>query len=145
METRLHELAQSGELSGLPGEGAPLPDDSGPNDGTWAARHIVQNAGVTPEWVELRTDIAARTSLLRRRLHAHREWLRAHARSLANLPAERILDASRAASDRDARVRIEITRQLGELNALIRRYDLIVTPSLQLPLVTFERLEADPG
>ena len=119
-------------------------DDGGPAE-TWAARHILKNAGATPAWVDLRREIDERVARIRRRVIAHHEWLRDRTRYLAELPAERIVDAVHATAARDARVRAELERDLSELNALIRRYDLIVTPAMQLPLVTRERLEAARG
>ena len=101
--------------------------------------------GATPEWVDLRREIEGRCTRIRRRLAAHREWLQDRTRFLAELPAERIVDAARATSTRDARVRGELEHEISEVNALIRRYDLIVTPSLQLPLATLERLETARG
>ena len=63
-QDRLGELASSGELRGLPGEGAPLADDGGPNE-TWAARRVMKNANATPAWTDMRKDIDARVSRLR--------------------------------------------------------------------------------
>ena len=144
VEDRLSELASSGELRGLPGEGAPLADEGGPDE-TWAARRVMKNANATPAWTDIRRDIDTRVSRLRRRLAAHHEWLRDRTRLLAELPAERIVDTAHATTARDARVRAEVERELSEVNALIRRYDLIVTPALQLPLVTLGRLEEPSG
>ncbi len=137
---RLRDLADSGALRDLPGEGAPLPPDEGGPDETWAARHVIRSAGAVPEWVDLRKEIDRRIAWIRRRHSAHREWLHDRAHHLAELPAERIVDASRATAQRDVRVREEIERAIGEVNALIRRYDLHVVPALQLPLMTLERL-----
>jgi hypothetical protein len=140
VERKIRSLADAGEVRGLPGKGAPLPDDDdGPSE-AWAARHVMRTAGATPEWAALRKDIDERTARLRRRLAAHREWLHDRTRLLAELPADRIIDAVKATEARDARVRSEIESALSELNALIRRYDLLVVPALQLPLVTVERL-----
>ena len=140
VEERLRQLAEQGELRGLPGEGAPLPRDDGGPDDTWAARHVMRSADAVPEWVDLRKEIDARRERLRRRISAHHEWMHDRTRYLAEIPAERILEASHATAARDTRVRAELADAVGELNALIRRYDLLVIPSLQLPLVTLERL-----
>lgn len=140
VEERLRQLAESGELHGLQGEGAPLPADDGGPDDTWAARHIQKNADAVPEWVDLRKDIDLRIAHIRRRYAAHREWLHDRARYLTQLPAERIVEVSHATAERDLRVRTELELAVGEVNALIRRYDLLVVPTLQLPLVTLERL-----
>ena len=141
VEDRLSELAASGELRGLHGEGAPLHDDGGPPD-TWAARRILRNANAKPVWAELRGEIDARVARMRSRLGAHHQWLADRTRFLAELPAERIVEAAHATAARDARVRAELERELSEINALIRRYDLMVAPAMQLPLVTLARLEA---
>jgi hypothetical protein len=118
------------------------PDDDAPPE-AWAARHIMRNAGAVPEWVDLRKGIDERLALLHRRNAAHHQWLHDRTRLLAELPADRIIDAVKATEARDARVRVEIAAALSEVNALIRRYDLLVVPALQLPLVTLERLQAD--
>ena len=143
VEGRLRELARSGELQGLPGQGEPLRDDDGGTDEGWAARHLMRQAKVVPEWAELRREIDERTAKIKRRLQVHREWLHDRARLLTELPADRIVDASRATEARDARVRAELDRAVSEVNALIRRYDLLVVPAMQLPLVTLERLGSD--
>ena len=139
VEQRIRELSETGELSGLPGEGAPLRDDDRLDDG-WAARHVMRNAEAVPEWVDLRKEIDARLARIRRRYRAHRQWLHDRTLLLAELSADRIVDAARATAERDVRVRAELEHAVSEANALIRRYDLLVVPTLQLPLVTLERL-----
>lgn len=143
-EERLREIADSGELRGLPGEGVPLPDDAeaGPPE-AWAARHLMRSANAAPEWADLRREIDQRSERLRRRIAAHREWLHDRTRYLAEIPGERVVEASHATAERDRRVREEIADALSELNALVRRYDLLVVPAMQLPLVTLERLGLD--
>ena len=79
-----------GELSKLPGEGAPLVDDDPDAGERWAARHLAKNANLTPEFVELRREIAGRRDRIVRRLRAHRAWLTDRAALLHDLPAERI-------------------------------------------------------
>lgn len=140
VEERIRELVETGELAGLPGEGAPLRDDDERTDEGWAARHIMRTAAAVPEWVDLRRDIDERLARVRRRHRAHREWLHDRTLLLSELPADRIVDASRATAERDVRVRQELEQAVSEVNALIRRYDLLVVPALQLPLVTLERL-----
>jgi len=100
----------------------------------------MRNANAAPEWADLRKDIDDRVERLRRRVAAHREWLHDRTLLLAELPAERILEVSHATAERDRRFRAELTDALSEVNALIRRYDLLVIPALQLPLVALERL-----
>ena len=140
VERRLRELGESGELRGLPGAGAPLPEDDGGPEETWAARHILRTSNTAPEWAELRREIDDRVARLRRRIAAHREWLHDRTRLLAELPADRIVDAANATATRDVRVHGELAASVSEVNALIRRYDLLVVPALQLPLITLERL-----
>ena len=140
VDEQLRELAAMGQLSNVPGEGAPLPDDDPEAGDRWAARHIAKNAGVTPEFVELRREIADRRDRLVRRLRAHRSWLTDRAALLEDLPAERILDAARATTDFDRRVESELRSALGELNALVARHNLKVPLGLQIPPLTLELL-----
>lgn len=129
-----------GELSKLPGEGAPLADDDPDAGERWAARHIAKQANATPEFVELRREIAERRDRLLRRLRAHRDWLTERAALLHDLPAERILDAARATTDFDARVESELRSAVGEMNALVARHNLKVPLALQIPPLSFEHL-----
>jgi Asp-tRNA(Asn)/Glu-tRNA(Gln) amidotransferase A subunit family amidase len=145
VERSIRELAESGELRGLPGEGKPLPDDDPRSDAGWAARHVVKQAKVVPAWAELRREIDERRARIKRRLIAHREWLHDRTRFIGELPADRILEATHATATRDLKVRAELEQAVSELNALIRRYDLLVVPAMQLPLVTLERLGSEPA
>ncbi len=140
IEERLRELADMGELSNVPGEGAPLVDDDPDAGDRWAARHIAKNANVAPEFVELRREIADRRDRLVRRLRAHRSWLEDRAALLNDLPAERILDAARATSDFDLRVESELRSAVAELNALVARHNLKVPLVLQIPPLTLDLL-----
>ena len=132
IDEQLRELADMGELSKLPGEGAPIVDDDPDAGERWAARHLARNANLTPEFVELRREIAVRRERIDRRLRAHRDWLASRAALLHDLPAERILDAARATSDFDARVESELHSALGELNALVARHNLKVPLGMQI-------------
>jgi len=140
IDDRLRELADMGELTKLPGEGAPLVDDDPGAGDRWAARHVAKNANVTPEFVELRREIADRRDRLVRRLRAHRAWLEDRAALLTHLPAERILDAARITTDHDARVESELRSALAELNALVARHNLKVPLALQIPPLALEHL-----
>lgn len=143
VEQRIRELERKGGLRDLPGQGAPLRDDDPSTDEGWAARHLMRQANAVPEWVDLRREIDERRARIKRRFLAHREWLHDRTRFLGELPADRIVDAAHATATRDQRVRAELESAVGELNALIRRYDLLVVPALQLPLVTLERIGSD--
>ena len=140
IEEQLRELADMGELSRVPGEGAPLVDDDPDAGDRWAARHVAKNADLAPEFVELRREIADRRDRLVRRLHAHRSWLADRGVLLRDLPAERILDAARATTDFDLRVESELRRAVGELNALVARHNLKVPLGLQISPLTLELL-----
>ena len=137
----MRDLAEMGELTKLPGEGAPLVDDD-PNAGErWAARHVAKNANVTPEFVELRREIADRRDRLVRRLRAHRLWLEDRAGALVrDLPAERILDAARATTDFDSRVESELRSAMREINALVARHNLKVPLALQIRPLALEHV-----
>jgi hypothetical protein len=140
IDEQLRELSEMGELSKLPGEGAPLLDDDPAAGDWWAARHVAKQANLTPEFVELRREIAERRDRIVRRLQAHRDWLEDRAALLHVLPAERILDAARATTDLDARVESELRGALGELNALVARHNLKVPLGLQIPPLRLEHL-----
>ena len=141
VEDRLRSIVEPDALRGIPGAGAPLPPDPDAGAGpAWAARHVMRNANAVPDWVDLRREIDERTARIRRRLRAHADWLEDRAALVQELPADRILAATRATERRDERVRREVATAVEELNALIRRYDLKVIPALQLPLVTVEGL-----
>jgi len=140
IDEQLRELAEMGELSKLPGEGAPLVDDDGGAGDGWAARHVAKNANITPEFVELRREIAERRDRLVRRLRAHREWLEDRAALLRDLPAERILDAARATTGFDGRVESELRSATGEINVLVARHNLKVPLVLQIPPLSLEHL-----
>lgn len=140
IDEQLRELAEMGELTKLPGEGAPLVDDDRNAGDRWAARHVAKQANLTPEFVELRREIADRRDRLVRRLRAHREWLDERARLLSDLPAERILDAARATTDFDSRLESELLRATGEINALVARHNLKVPLALQIPPLSLEHL-----
>jgi hypothetical protein len=141
-DEQLRELAEMGELSGLPGEGAPLRDDDPEAGERWAARHLARNANLTPEFVELRREIADRRDRVVRRLRSHREWLADRAALLADLPAERILDAARATMAADARVQTELGEAMAELNALVARHNLKVPLRLQIVPLSLEHLRS---
>ena len=144
VEQEVRELRDSGALSGLPGEGAPLPADPDADAGDlWAARHISRVAGARPEWLELRQEIGARRARLIARIRAHDAWLRARAVLADRLPAERIVEETARTRDRDRRVRDEIDAAVVEINGLLRRHNLLVTAlSLQRPPVRLEELNA---
>ena len=140
VDEQLRELAEMGELANLPGEGVPLVDDDGGAGDAWAARNIAKNANITPEFVELRREIADRRDRLVRRLRAHREWLEDRAALLRDLPAERILDAARATTEFDGRVEAGLRSAMGEINALVARHNLKVPLALQIPPLSLEHL-----
>jgi hypothetical protein len=144
VEQQLRELRDSGALRGLPGEGAPLPADPDADAGdAWAARHLSRGAGVRPAWADLRQEIRERTVALITRLRAHDTWLRRRAELLGRLPAERIVGESARTRETDRRVRAEVAAGVDEVNALVRRHNLLVAvPSLHLVPVTVDELVA---
>jgi hypothetical protein len=142
VERRIRELQDAGGLSGLPGEGAPLPPDPDDTAGElWASRHIMRTSGSQPQWAELRRDIAARRSRIVTRLRAHLAWLERRASLLEHVPAERLVSEVNATRQADERVRAEVGAAIDELNALTRRHNLLVTaPSLHLATTAPESL-----
>jgi len=147
IEQRIREMRDSGELSGLPGEGAPLPvdPDNGAGD-AWAARHLVRTSRARPEWVVLRQEIEELRSRLAARLRAHQAWLERRAALLDRVPAERILREVAATRAADERVRNQQRVVVGELEALVRQHNLLApSASLHVHVVTLEGLRAGTG
>ena len=144
MEARIRELRDAGELSGLPGEGQPLPPDPDDDAGdAWAGRHVLRSSGARPLWTELRREITERRMRIVTRLRGHLAWLERRKALLEHLPAERIVAETVLTNDADARVRAEVTRSIAELNALVSDHNLVVTAtSLHLPTATLEGLMA---
>lgn len=143
VERRIAELRDAGELTGLPGEGAPLPAD--PDDAAgdlWAAQHIVRTSGSRPQWADLRREIAAQRARIVTRLRAHLAWLERRRAHLDRVPAERIVSEAASTTQTDARVRADIASAVEELNALIRRHNLLVSAaSLHIGTVSVGGLE----
>jgi hypothetical protein len=142
VEARIRELRDAGELSGLPGEGQPLPLDPDDDAGeAWAGRHVLRTSGARPLWTELRREIAERRTRIVMRLRGHLVWLERRKALVEHLPAERIVPEVALTNEADARVRAEVTRAIAELNALVRHHNLVVTAtSLHLTTVTLEGL-----
>ncbi len=142
VEARIRELREAGELSGLPGEGQPLPSD--PDDdagGAWAPRHVLRTSGARPLWSELRRDATERRMRIVMRLRAHLVWLESRQRLLEHLPAERIVSELALTRQADARVRAEVAHAIAELNALVRHHNLVVTATgLHLPIASLDGL-----
>jgi DnaJ family protein C protein 28 len=118
-EERIEAAIQSGEFDALAGRGRPLrleTDPLAPADER-LARHIMQNAGVKPAWVELADEIQAHLSA------AREDLLRAVSRLSPDHP-----DLENAIKRFDRRV--------AEINALIKRYNLLIpNPRLARVLV----------
>ena len=77
------------------------------------------------------------------RLRAHLVWLERRRALLEHLPAERIVQEVARTNEADARVRAEVAQAIGELNALARHHNLVVTAtSLHLPTATLDGLIA---
>jgi len=75
------------------------------------------------------------------RLRAHLVWLERRRALLEHLPAERIVQEVARTNEADARVRAEVAQAIGELNALTRHHNLVVTAtSLHLPTATLDGL-----
>jgi len=142
VEARIRELREAGELSGLPGEGQPLLSDPDADAGeAWGSRHLLRTSGARPLWSELRRDVTERRMRIVTRLRAHLGWLESRQRQLEHLPAERIVSELALTKQADVRARAEIGQAIAELNALVRRHNLMVTAtSLHLATATIEGL-----
>jgi len=115
------------------------PDDAAGD--AWAARHVVRTSGARPLWAELRRDIMERRLRIVTRLRAHVAWVARRQELVADLPSERILSEVALTKQGDDRTRAEVTQSIAELNALVRRHNLMVTAtSLHVPTATLEGL-----
>jgi hypothetical protein len=144
VERQIRELRDARGLSGLPGEGSPLPHDPDAGAGdAWAARHLARAARATSLWADLRDEIADRRARLLARLRAHDAWLARRAALEHRVPAERIVSERERTRAADRRVLAEVAASLAELNELVRRHNLLVSAaSLHLPIVTLDGLRA---
>jgi DnaJ-like protein len=145
VEEQLRELRDSGALRNLPGEGEPLPADPDAEAGdAWAARHLSRVAAARAPWADLRQEIREERARLLARLRAHDAWLRGRAELIATVPAERILGETARTRETDRRVRLQVAARVEELNALVRRHNILVTGStLHLATVTLDELIAE--
>ena len=92
-------------------------------------------------WTELRRDITERRLRIVTRLRVHLAWVARRQELLDQLPSERIVSEAAITKQGDDRVRAEIAQAIAELNALVRRHNLVVTAtSLHLPTATIEGL-----
>ena len=100
VERQIREAMEAGDFDDLPHHGAPIPID---DDGSEMAlaHHILKQAGFAPGWIATDADV--------RGLLARRDAILARARR-----------AGPPARDRD---RVEITRLVGEVNALVLRLE----------------------
>jgi len=115
------------------------PDDAAGD--AWAARHVVRTSGARPLWAELRRDIMERRLRIVTRLRAHVAWVARRQELVADLPSERILSEVALTKQGDDRTRAEVTQAIAELNALVRRHNLMVTATgLHVPTATLEGL-----
>jgi len=143
-EVKIRDAIQAGEFSGLSGEGAPLRLDGAEAGDRWAALQVMRSAHFVPEWSALRQQIDEERARLVARLRAHLVWVEERRALLQGLPAERILEAASATSERDGAVRRTIAQDVAELNRRIARYNAIVPVlSLQLPPLSTERLRRE--
>jgi hypothetical protein len=79
IEDKVKEARDAGHFDNLRGEGKPLRLDDGNQAGeNWLAFHLMQEAGVLPDWLELRKEIAEERKVARQvlsEIEARLEWL----------------------------------------------------------------------
>jgi hypothetical protein len=123
IEDKIQEARRDGYFDRLKGEGKPLRDDQSDLAGDdWLAHHLMQEAGVLPEWLSLRKDIAER---------------KPRAMSLYNEAVERLNDLPNRLWPTDARLRRLISlykEHMSGLNLLIDQHNHRC-PSIQHELV----------
>jgi hypothetical protein len=120
VEERIQAAMQAGEFDTLSGQGRPIKNDDDPLTPAEErlSRHIMENAGVKPAWVELADEI-------QKGIEAAQAAL---ARAAAQLPPgdagwERAVE--------------RFERRMGEINLLIKRYNLMV-PSSRLARILLD-------
>ncbi|MFO7173043.1 MAG: DUF1992 domain-containing protein [Bacillota bacterium] len=65
VEEQIQEAMARGDFDNLPGKGKPLDLTENPFEKDWLVHHILKNASVAPEWIELRREIQADLAWLR--------------------------------------------------------------------------------
>lgn len=75
VEQQIREAQEAGQFDNLPGFGKPLPKDPGQDIAgeRWMSNHILKQAGFTPEWIQLRKEIAVERQPVADALATYRE------------------------------------------------------------------------
>lgn len=137
----IREAMERGEFDDLPGKGQPLDleDDPLTDPTTWAARHILQNSGFTPDWVDDRREIHAKMEEAQHALARSWAW------------RQRVLAANRDVSlahQQWAQAEVRFVEAVEKVNKRIRDHNLKLTvPQLHLRVVDaqakIERVKAE--
>ena len=127
IDEQIAEAEARGDFKDLPGKGKPLIWDTGRDDDSWLANHVLKNAGFTPGWIEDAKHIQAERRILADQLRSMERWLR-------EIGVEQGDDGALRA---DVSIETSLRRQIGEwreraekLNRVIDRYNLEV-PNLE--------------
>jgi DnaJ family protein C protein 28 len=128
IEKKIREAMESGAFDNLPGKGQPLSLDQNPHeDPSWRlAHHILKSNNFSLPWVEKRREIEDRIETARKELA--RAWEARGSRTTGQ--------GSQRSRDWDSAV-VAFRQQVGEINRLIRTYNLEV-PSPQLHLFSLD-------
>lgn len=125
----IREAMERGEFDDLPGKGQPLDleDDPLTDPTTWVARHILQNSGFTPDWVDDRREIHAKMKEAQHALARSWAW------------RQRALAANRDVSlahQQWAQAEMRFAEAVEKVNKRIRDHNLKLTvPQLHLRVV----------
>ena len=124
VEERIEAAMRAGEFDALAGQGRPLKieDDPLAPPEERLSRHIMQNAGVKPAWVEMADDI---------------QMLVESAQAALSMAAAQLPSGDPAW----ARAVERFEHQVGEINLLIKRYNLMV-PNPRLARVLLDPVKA---
>lgn len=90
VDQQIREAQEAGKFDNLPGYGKPIPKDPGQDIAGehWMSNHILKQAGFTPEWIQLRKEIAAERQPVADTLATYRETARNNDRSEPAVAAE---------------------------------------------------------
>lgn len=135
----IREAEERGEFDDLPGEGQPLDLSANPfEDPAWRlANHLLENAGFTPDWIELDREIREGLDEARRALARSRDW---RAEQMAALGDRRDPEAQRQRNliaDEWGRATRRFVEAVGAINKQIARLNL------KVPLPRLQRAKLD--
>lgn len=123
VDDAIHQSLARGDFEDLPGKGKPFRWETGADDETWLAQHMLRNAGYLPAWAGDRKAVEAERAELFDRLERFLAWAREARAELPDLPpdqaAARGAEIAREARRREADFReraVALNRRIDTVN-----------------------------